>query len=127
MKVRIWTDEMEAAARRPHFLPFLRACDGVEVGDSFQSFDGWMGKAPQGRIEVLAGTTWMRVTAGDGVPFTRGPHGCACTHPRMARLSGGDVGFLAYEAWKRAKSIHDFVATGARTISEIALCPPSHP
>ncbi len=121
MKVRIWTDGMEASARRPHTLPFLRACEGADVGDTFNSFDCWLERAPQGHIEVLAGATWMRVTAGDCVPYVKGQSGCECAHPVMIRRSGGDAGFLAYEAWKRAKSIHDFMATGARAIVEIAL------
>lgn len=102
---------MQKASQGKHTLPFVRACDGQVIGDTFEAFDAWLATAPEGSIEVWAGR-WWSVSAGDGVPFVKAAQGCHCEHPKYRSKTGLDTkdfpGFFAYEAWKKARMSHDF-------------------
>ena len=122
MKVRIWTADMQKASQGKHTLPFLRACEGQVIGETFEAFDAWLATAPEGQLEVWAGRWWM-ISAGDGVPFIKDAQGCHCAHPVFRSRTGLDTkdfpGFFAYEAWKKAKMSHDFWTGSAKTAASM--------
>lgn len=98
MKIRVWGGHET-----------LATIHGKEL-QSFEAMEKWLRTQPDGQIEVWAGK-WLAVSR-EARPFTVTSGAVFCAYGPYQSKKGLDPadhsGFFAFEAWKRAKMLHDF-------------------
>ncbi len=109
MKLRIWTGKET-----------LASIHGKEVS-SFEAFEDWLKKQPDGAIEVWAGRWWA--ISKEAVPFVWKGGKCFCAHPSFQSKTGRNPadfsGFFAFEAWEKAKKVSGFFSGIEKMAGEI--------
>ncbi|PNF57612.1 hypothetical protein CXK99_20705 [Stutzerimonas stutzeri] len=101
--------------------PTLATEQGKEL-KTFDAFEAWLAKQPDGQLEVWAGRWWL--VSRESRPFMVEHGKTFCDHPGYRGNMGADPhdfpGFFAFEAWKRAGRVSGFYA-GIDTMAGEAL------
>ncbi|MCK9468129.1 MAG: hypothetical protein M0Q49_01820 [Porticoccaceae bacterium] len=109
MKMRVWGGR-----------PTLATEQGKQL-KSFEEFEAWATKQPDGQIEVWAGRWWA--VGKEARPFVVQDGKLFCAYGPYRSKQGLDPadhsGFFAYEAWKVAKRLHEMWSGIGKMAEEI--------